>query len=496
MRYALIISLLVLLVLVGLLADRKPDNALELYPLASAVGWVEGQGRSLDTDLIGVGIRPTGVVQIGSSYVPRVSPPVMLHYGAVVRAYRSAIGRPLDGADIPRLSWWINFLGTAPWALLLFAALRRLATIIGVTDDRKAIVAAWAAMAGSLAFGWLGVVSPWLPAASLAAWTVVLVLKNMENPKFTGLMLAGFLAGLAGAGHPSGWVWIVWGAFLMFVSAPSDPEKSRQTQMLSAYVIGAAISLVILFAGNFLFYGSPLPVQFIDTQPIIMPVPVFISVIWHDLIGWNGIIWLSPLVIVGLYKISGFTPALPGRQVTIFLLGLAALVLLVWGITEDVRLISENERIPTEFMVLPVELASGKISMVQLGGTEGGFEEQRAYYERLVARTDIFLWTGGRPVGLPVFLPVAVLLALFGWCSLSLSRIQAFWNWTGVRFGGLIGLVMSQAPYGAISDYYMYFGLILDRNQVPVTGHVPVIEALLSVAVRLAELWPSDVVTF
>ena len=55
---------------------------------------------------------------------------------------------------------------------------------------------------------------------------------------------------------------------------------------------------------------------------------------------------------------------------------------------------------------------------------------------------------------------------------------------------------MSQAPYGAVSDYYMYIGLIIDRNQLPVTGHVPVLEALLAVILRLAEFWPSGVITF
>ncbi len=496
MRYAFIISLFALLVLVGLLADRNPDNALELYPLASATGWVEGHGRSLDTDLVGVGIRPTNVVQIGTSYVPRVSPSMMLHYGIVARVYRDAIGRSFDGADIPGLSWWVNFLGVAPWALLLFGALSRLAVVFGVTDDKKAIMAAWAAMAGSLAFGWLGVASPWLPAAALAAWSIYLVLSSLDKPQIGKLVLAGLLAGFAGAGHPSGWVWIVWGVFLMFVAAPSGSEKSLQGRLIPGFALGAVVSIVICMVGNVLFFGTVAPVHFIDTQPYNMNFPWLIAVAWHDLVGWNGILWLSPLVIIGLIKLSGYAPVLPGRQVTVFLILLATLVLLVWGVMEDVRLIGENERIVADFTVLPIEMTSGDLAIVQIGAAEGGFEEQRAYYERLVARTDIFLWTGGRSAGLPIFLPAAVLLALFGWCSIGLSKLQAFWNWAGARFGGLIGLVMSQAPYGAVSDYYMYIGLIIDRNQLPVTAHVPILEALLAVVLRLAEFWPSGVVTF
>jgi hypothetical protein len=140
--------------------------------------------------------------------------------------------------------------------------------------------------------------------------------------------------------------------------------------------------------------------------------------------------------------------------------------------------------------VIPVELSEGEFVMVQLGPAGQSTAEQRGFFERLVERTDIFFWTGGRSPGMPMFLPVALILSMLGWSLMGTSRFWDSWNWVAVRFGGLLGLFMSQAPYGSVSELFVYLGLL------PSNGHVPIAEAVLAVCTKLSELWPSGVVQF
>ncbi len=490
MLRAYIISLILIAILVGILADWQPDTAAELYPVASSIGWVEGHGRALKPDLIGQGIRPAHVVKIGTSILPRTSPVMMLHYSAVCRIYRDAVGRSPDGADIPRLSWWIQFAGVLPWALLLFGGLYRLAGLWGKIDGMKRIWAVWAAIAGSLAFGWFGVMSPYLPVAALSCWTVALVFGSEKSKSPAPLIIAGLLAGLSGGWHPTGWVWIVWGLFFLFVASSSGSSPSRQTLSAVSFGIAAAVGVVFVLIGNYVFFGNPLPVQWIDLQPVRMNIGELVSLCWHNSFGWNGIFWLSPLVLAGFFAFRWKPDEVTGGEIGVFLIGVIAVVLFTWGIADDARLTGEIENIRPEFQVLPVELVDGEFKLVQLGAQQGSQEEREAYYEHLYARTDIFNWSGGRPAGIPIFFPVACMLALLGWCRLGAGRFQEGWNWVGVRIGGLLGLIMSQAPYGTITDAYMYLGW------PPSSGQIPILEAMLAVAIKLAELWPSGVVTF
>jgi len=496
MRRAYTISLLVIVALAGLLADRHPDTAAELYPLAGAIGWVEGSERALSPELVGAGVHPMYAIRVGARYVPRTPPPLMLYYGLSCRLYRDAVARPLDGADIPKLSGWINFLGVLPWAILLFGGLFRLSGLFGCPDGTKRIWAAWAAMAGSLALGWLGVVSVYLPVAALGCWTAAFVLEGKKKPSAGLLVLAGLLGGLAGVTHPTGWLWVVWGVFLLIVSPPSGISAARQAFCTVSFAISAALVILLSLVGNHLFFGSPLPVQWIDLQPITMGAGGLIRLVWHDLAGWNGILWLSPLLIPGLVRLVEKPNGIPGGSTLLLITGLLAMTLFVWGVVDDARLIGELDRIHPQLRVLPIELTGGKLEIVPPGNAQGGAEEQRADFERLVARTDIFLWTGGRPVGLPVFMPVACVLALLGWHRSTLSRFRQGWGWIAVRIGGLLGLIMSQAPYGSISDYSVYVGYVLNQAGAPVHGNAPIVEAVLAIAIRLAELWPSGVVTF
>jgi len=345
MQRAYIISFLIIVVLVALLAGREPSTSAELLPTASAVGWVEGSGRDLKPELTGSGVRPAHVVKIGSSYIPRTPPAMMLFYGGVCRVYREVVGRPLEGADIPKLSWWINFLGVLPWALFLFAGLRRLAILWGMDERSEPDMAAWAVMAGSLAFGWLGVVSPYLPLAAIACWLVVIVLEAAIEPHRRMMFIGGLLAGLAGAAHPAGWIWVVWGIFLLFVSSPKGISQARQTLLTIYFAVAAAAGIVLCLLGNALFFGTPLPVQLIDIQPLDFDMNNLLALLWHDLIGWNGLLWLSPLVVPGIARIASGDSNLMGGPAMMLLITLAAVALMAWGISADARLIDEMEQV-------------------------------------------------------------------------------------------------------------------------------------------------------
>ncbi len=490
LRKTSLVSLLILAILVGLLAVRQAHTSAELLPLASAVGWVEGNGRGLGPELIGAGVRPAHVVRIGTSYIPRTPPAMMLFCGGVCKVYRSIAGRPLDGADLPKLVWWINFLGVLPWALLLFGGLGRLAMLWGGDEGAQPEWASWAAIAGTMGFGWFGVASVYLPVAAIACWVVALVLESLISASPGGMILAGLAAGFAGAAHPTGWIWVVWGLFVRFVASPRGYQPSRNGIQVAAFGISAALAILITLVGNHLFFGTPLPVQWIDLQPFDLSTDRMMLLLWHDLIGWNGLVWLAPLVPVGLARMGSAPEDLVGGQFVVFVFGLVAVTLFIWGLADDSRLVDEIEQVPPEIRVLPVELVGGEFEMVQLGSSGDTPDERRAFYERLVERTDVFLYTGGRSPGLPVFLPIGLMLGLMGWCWIVSSRFWGAWSWIGVRWGGLVGLVMSQAPYGSVADLFTYAGLL------PSNGHVPILESLLAVCIRLAEFWPSAMISF
>lgn len=490
MRRAYAISLVIIVLLAAFLAKSKPDTAGELFPLASAVGWVKGNGRSLDTDFIGSGIRPVHVVKIGRDYIPRTPPAVMLYYGSAVRTYSEIVNRPLDGADLPVLSKWVNFIGVVPWALILFGGLVNLAMCLGDREGTKPVWAAWAAVAGSMAFQWFGSVSVFLPATALSVWVMVLVFRDHPKINTGNLALAGILGGFSGLFHPVGWLFLVFSLFYLFVSAPDAGDEKAQTRGVMIFGLSAVVPILITLLLNFLFFGTVLPVQWIDMQPITLSIGSLIQLIWHDLIGWNGVIWMAPMVAVGIFILVAKKAEFRWGPTVVFLLGMMAVIVLVWGIADDARLISENAGIQADFRVMPIELTAGKFQIVQLASASGNLEDQRAFYERLYQRTDIFLWMGGRTAGLPVFLPIGVILSMIGWCGLGAGRFSNAWSWAGVRIGGLITLITSQAPYGSISDMVIQGGFLQN------TGHVPVIEAVLAVSIRLAEMWPSGVVNF
>jgi len=490
MKRAYAISILLLVVLTALLADREPSTSAELLPIASAIGWVEGSGRALEPELLGAGIRPAHVVRIGSGFIPSTPPAMMLFYGGVCRVYRDIAGRPLQSTDIPLLSWLINFLGVMPWALILFAALRRLAILWGMDAGVEPEMAAWAVMAGSLAFGWLGVISPYLPVAAIACWIVVVVLETCIEPNVRMIILVGLMSGLAGAAHPAGWIWGGWGILLLFVSSPKAITSARQTRITIYFAASAVIGIVICLIGNAIFFGTPLPVQWINSQPVVLDTNYLVGLIWHDLLGWNGLLWLSPLILPGIARIASGNSEVLGGPAMMLLITLAAVALFSWGIADDARLIEEMDQVPQEVRVIPVEMSEGEFVMVQLGSSGQSSVEQRGFFERLVERTDIFFWTGGRSPGMPIFLPVALILSMLGWSWVGVSRFWDAWNWVGVRFGGLLGLFMSQAPYGSVSELFVYVGLL------PSNGRVPIAEAILAVCTKLAELWPSGIVQF
>ena len=75
----------------------------------------------------------------------------MLHYAAVIGAFKAGLARPLDRSDLSKLNWTLNFTGVIPWALILFAAMLRLARYWNAGDRSKPFWAAWAAIAGTLA---------------------------------------------------------------------------------------------------------------------------------------------------------------------------------------------------------------------------------------------------------------------------------------------------------------------------------------------------------
>ncbi|MCX6645379.1 MAG: hypothetical protein NTY09_03345, partial [bacterium] len=272
MRRAYSISLIIIVLLAGFLAKSKPDTASELFPLASAIGWVEGNGRALHTEFIGSGIRPANVVKIGSDYVPRTPPALVLYYGAVAKVYSGIVRRPLDGADLPKLSKWVNFLGVIPWALLLFGGLVNLAISFGCSGGTKPIWAAWAAIAGSMAFQWFGSVSVYLPAAAISVWVMALIFRDFPKIVVKNLIYAGILAGFSGLFHPVGWLMLIFGLFYLFISAPEDGDDKSQARGAIFFGLSAVIPVIIALSMNFVFFGSLLPVQWVDLTPITLSI--------------------------------------------------------------------------------------------------------------------------------------------------------------------------------------------------------------------------------
>jgi hypothetical protein len=384
----------------------------------------------------------------------------------------------------------------------------RLGMSWGLKKPSEVCFAALAAIAGSATLGWMGQVSEYLPVAALGTWSVVLLLDSRDRPSALKIRLAaGLLAGISGAWHPSGWFWIIWGILLLFI-ADSETRPRGSVTSLTVFAAGSIIGVAVSCVGNLLFFGTPLPVQMIDLLPPGLLPPDFARLLWHDIAGLNGILWISPLIIPGVYALTRLPPVsgvVEGRSgndltplmspetassVVRFLLGLSLVVLLVWGIVEDASIQAETRGLRPEFKLMPVELVDGKFSIVQLGQVSGSQEDRKAYVERLYSRTDVFLSFDGRPAGLPVMLPIALILSLLGWIELGRSRFWSGCMWVGVRWGALVALVMSQAPYGSSADAFIYTGAVVG------SGNMPVIEALSVVADRLAELWPSGVVKF
>jgi len=495
MHKGLIISLLAVALVVGIVSDRTPDTSPELYPLASAIGWVEGHGRALDAGLLGAGIKPVNTMEMGRSIITRTPPAMMLYYGAVTRIFHDIVGRDLDGADLPRLSWWINFLGVLPWALILFFALYRLAGIFGCVEPSSRLTAAWASVMGSLCVGWFGTVSPYLPVAALTSLGIFFLLSGVGNSKPINLFFAGILFGISGAAHPSGWIWAVLGPAYLFITL-TGPSAKDSGKSLVFMLAGLVISIAIVLAGNFLFFASVMPVQFINVEPADFDSGRLIALAWHDIIGWNGILWLSPLIIPGIIGLLNRGNRLTADTPLLLLIGVTAVILIPWGISEDSRVIGEQERLHPAFAVVPIELTEGKFSIVEMEPAQGSEAESRAYYEMVFQRTDVFIFNGGRGVGLPIFIQASCLLSLIGWIRFVGTRISGSVIWVLVRLGGLAGIIISMAPYGGVSSYYLYIGLILNGQGTPVYGQAPFIEALMAMMVRLAELWPSGVVQF
>ena len=88
-------------------------------------------------------------------------------------------------------------------------------------------------------------------------------------------------------------------------------------------------------------------------------------------------------------------------------------------------------------------------------------------------------------------MPMAVMLAVYGLCSLRTWRpILSGWKWAGIRIGLFFSFIMSQAPYGYHESVYLYTGAALGE------GRIPIMESILALSVKLAELWRSGVVTF
>jgi hypothetical protein len=493
MRRAYLISLLLILVLTGLLSRRTADTAPEFLPLASAIGFVEGYGRAIEPETLAAGVRPSHSVRIGTSIVPRTPPAMFLHIALVTRIYRTVTGHPIDDSGLPELIWLINFSVTSLWTLILFGAIHRLALFWkpDSVSDFFAVEVSWAAIAGSLALGWFGVESVYLAMAALCVWNFVLILESFEKPSTGKLLLAGLCGGFAGAAHPAGWVFPIVGLLAMFIGGESEEDNSKGPGSgLAAYISMLVLGMLIALAGNFQFFGTFAPVQAIDRAPLNFEGGFLPGAIYQDILGFNGIIWLCPLILPGIVALAkGAAPKHNISSIRLALM-LALVATLSWGIAEDMIVQTENEMVPGDFRVLFVEINNGHFSLVDIGGQVTTPEEVQAYYERLHARTDIFVYQLGRASGIPIMLPILLILGIYG---VSCFRENKFWNswiWVGVRIGALLGLVMSQAPYGSVTGLVQYTG------QAIVDSSIPILESLLALCIRVAELLQSGVVSF
>lgn len=487
-----IIFLLVIVVLAGILARRDSDTAPELLPVASAVSWVEGNGRAIEPDMLASGVKPVNTVRIGHDLLPRTPPVMMAYLGGVARIYSMSVGRPLDSVDLPNLLWIMNFVWNAFWALLLFGAVTRLASFLcgGEKAEYFPIHAAWAALAGSLTFGWMGSANVYLPMAALITWSVALQNPSAKIFPQRNQVISGLCAGLAGAFHPAGWVFLVLIIFMKFISSDSNENSTRESCLFTGFLVPSIVVIIISCTLNYIFFGNLLPIQFIDAQVVQHSVPGLFFLLAHDLVEYNGIFLLSPVLLAGAVFLLKYKPENPGMSALKLITGFGAIVLLVWGLMDDAVLQAEIEAIPEQLRILPVELHNGHFSLVQLAGNSGTADSSVEYFERLYSQTDIFLLQTGRPVGIPLFLPVAVLLTVYAFCAMGISRFLDGWVWMSVRWGGLVGLIMSQAPYGSGSGAFVYTGIMLGD------GRMPIIESILALCIRLVELWPSGVVSF
>jgi len=414
-------------------------------------------------------------------------------YNAVmVKVYTAISGRSLDSADIPKVSWWINFAAVAPWAIFLYLGMLKLA---GIWERRGGIHmhwAAWASMAGSMAFGWFGMAGVYLPVAAISVWLFSIVIDSDKKIGVGRYLLAGLGGGLSGMYHPSGWLFAIWGVLYMSIgSGNGQAGKSRMTG-IRFLAIGAIVGMLISLGLNWLFFGRITPVQWISSGQMLNPGTVggFLRQLAGDLVGWNGIIWLAPLAIAGVLRLAGSADNDKSGSVFRLTTGILVAVLLVWGVAEGARNVAVNDSIPVQLKIMPVEVEAGTFKIVDLGPSSGSEEDRNAYFERVVNRTDVFVWNGGRSPGIPVMMPVLLILALYGWCSAGDSGFRAWWKWIGVRFGLIFGLIASQAAWGNISEAYLWVGTL------PNAGHMPMLEAVFAVAIRIAEWLPSGIITF
>lgn len=492
MRYAFLISLLLLTTLCGFLARRSADTSAELLPVVSAIEWVETGNRAIPPEMIPAGVQPANSMRIGKSLLPRTPPIIAIQNFLIVKIYRDLSGHKIADNDLPSLIWLYNVLGIVPWALFLFLGIRRFSEFLRTDSDgntSSSIEISWAAISGAMVFGWLGSSGIYLPMTALAVWSILLLIEAFRKFSFAKFLVAGLCAGFAGSLHPSMWAIIILGIFSLSID-PDENGKGNLTKSIIAFGLGGLAAAGLSLVSNAIFYGTIAPVQFI--KPVLIKHDIFelMRLIWHDTVGLNGIVWLCPLFLSGIFAMGGKGISIKLSQAMKLFLVLFSAVILFWGIADSARTESENRSINENFRMIPVELVDGNFTIVNLSGASGGIDEAKAYFELLHSRTDVFFSLGGRPAGIPLAVPMLLIFSVMGLVGMRSGTFGSGFNWAAIRIGGFWGLIMSQAPWGTSAEAFIYTGRVVGQ------GNIPIMEALLSVSIRLAELWPSGIITF